>query len=151
VGRIYVATKNVAVTAAVDLFEIVSGSAAITVLHSLSIGQQTKITAEQLNLTIKRGYTVSGSGGSSVTPGPILTLDSAFSGTVEAANTTRAGTGTAVELLNDAFDILAGWEKVWTPETRPVIVPSQRLIWGLETAPAASMTLAITAVFEEIG
>jgi hypothetical protein len=150
-GRLYTVTKNVAVTTAVDLFEINAGSAAIVWLHSLSIGQQTKITAEQLNLSIKTGYTVSGSGGSSVTPAPILPLDSAFSGTVEAANTTRANTGTPVERMNDSFDILAGWEKVWTPETRPVIVPSQRLIWGLETAPAASMTLAITACFEEIG
>jgi hypothetical protein len=150
-GRIYTVTKNAALTTAADLVEFNAPSTAIWVLHALSIAQQTKITAEQLNITLKRNWSTSGSGGSSATPVPLLAGDTAAGGTVEVFNTTRANSGTPLTVLDDAFDILSGWEKIWTPETRPIVAPGARLVWGLETAPAASMTIAVTAIFEEIG
>jgi hypothetical protein len=40
---------------------------------------------------------------------------------------------------------------VWTPETRPILSPSRRLTVELVNAPADSITMSGTILFEEIG
>ena len=151
-GRMYTAIFDaVAVTAAQDLFEIVAPSDAVVRLHRIIINQSSDTDSEQLRFAIKRGATTSGSGGSSVTPNPASAGDSAFGGTVEANNTTRASAGTIVTLHVEAQNVLNGWDWHPTPEERIDISPSIRLIVGLEAAPVDSLTMHGTMYFEEIG
>ena len=104
--------------------------------------------SEQLNILVHRGST-DGSGGSTVTPAPMQVGDAAFGGTVAANNTTQSTEGT--QLHSEAFNVMAGCSVWWTPETRPVISPSGRLVIELQTAPADSLTMSGTVYFEEVG
>lgn len=153
-GRIYTAQFNgVAVTAAQDLFELVAPSDAILIIHELDISQTSDVgdAAEELLLvTLKSGATTSGSGGSSVTPVPKELGDAAFGGTCEANNTTAAADGTIVTHRATAWNVRAPLSIIWTPETRPVISPSRRWVCSIP-APADSLTMNGTIVFEEIG
>lgn len=151
-GRIYTAVfEEESVSAAQDLFEIVAPSDAIVKIHELVLGQSSDAgdsESEQLSVIIHRGST-SGSGGGTPTARPMEAGDAAFGGTVETNNTTQSTEGNI--LWGDAFNVLAGLQKIWTPETRPVISPSGRLIVELQTAPADALTMSGTLVFEEIG
>lgn len=158
-GRMYSATfKAIAVTAAQDLFEIAAPSDAAVIVHGFAVSQVTETgdsAEEMLQMTANRGVgsVTSGSGGASVTPQPLNDGDAAFGGTVERNNTTimAVGTGTLEELEAYAWNVRIPWERWYTPETRPVISPSNRWTLELETAPADSITLEGTVWFEEIG
>lgn len=151
-GRMYSVTfEEVAVTAVQDFFEINAPATAVVVLHSVSVSQSSDAgdaQSEMLNILYHRGST-SGSGGSVPTARPMLVGSAAFAGTVEVNNTTQSTEG--VILRSETFNVLAGY--VWqpTPEERIVIAPSGRLIIELQTAPADSLTMSGTAVFEAIG
>ena len=148
-GRMYSATfEEVAVSAAQDLFEINAPSDAVVVVHGFEISQSSDTDSEQLNILVHRG-TTSGSGGSSVTPNPLEVGDAAFGGTVEANNTTQGTEGTI--LHSAAFNVLNGYVWIPTPECRPVISPSGRLIIELQTAPGDELTMSGVAYIEEIG
>lgn len=154
-GRIYTAAfNNVAVTAIQDLFEIVAAADSIVVVHDLHLSQNTDVgdaAEEVLRIELTSGHTTSGSGGSSVTPVPAQLQDSAFGGTCEANNTTQASTGTIVTHYVWNWNIRVGFDKIWTPETRPVIAPSRRMCVELPAAPADSVSMSGTITFEEIG
>lgn len=148
-GRKYSATfEEVAVTAAQDLFELVAPSDAVVIVHSFEISQSSDTDSEQLNLLVHRGST-SGSGGSPVTPAPLEAGDAAFAGTCEANNTTQSTEGTKIH--SASFNVLNGYIWMPTPEIRPVIAPSGRLIVELQTAPADSLAMSGTIYFEEVG
>lgn len=154
-SRIYTATFGaVAITAVQDIFEVVAPADAIVKIHRIQLAQTTDVgdTAEEiLQLQWTSGYTTSGSGGASVTPVPTEFGDAAFGGTVERNNTTQANTGTAVEHYNWAWNIRMEFDKVFTPEERPVLSPSRRGVLELPVAPADSITVNGTIVLEEIG
>lgn len=151
-GRIYTATfEQVAVTAAQDLFEVVAPADAVVAIHSWGFYQSSDAgdaESEQLALLIHRG-TATGSGGSSVTPSPRNVGDAAFGGTVEANNTTQSAEGTF--LGSYSFNVMAGIERIYTPEERDIISPSGLWIAELQTAPADSLTMNGWVKFEEIG
>lgn len=159
-GRIYTATfKSIAVTVAQDLFEIAGPTDAVTIIHEWGLFQTTELgdaAEEQLLLTTNRGVgtVTSGSGGATVTPQPISDGDPAYGGTVERNNTTimAVGTGTLetdLEVL--AWNIRVPFQRIYTPELRPVISPGNRWTLELETAPADSITMHGYVIFEEIG
>lgn len=154
-GRIYTAVfNNVAVTAAQDLFEIVAPADSVVVVHDLHISQNSDLgdaAEEILRIELTSGHTTSGSGGSSVTPVPAQLQDSAFGGTCEANNTTQASGGTIVTHAVWNWNIRVGFDKIWTPETRPVVAPSRRVVVRLPAAPADSVSMSGTITFEEIG
>lgn len=158
-GRMYTAVfKSTAVTAAQDLFEIAAPSDSVVVVHSWGLFQTTETgdaQEEMLLLTTNRGVgtVTSGSGGATVTPQPISDGDAAFGGTVERNNTTQmaAGTGSLEELEVLAWNIRVPMEKIYTPETRPVISPGNRWTLEMESTPADSITMHGTVTFEEIG
>jgi hypothetical protein len=151
-GRVYVATfKLVAATAAQDLFEINAPADCAVILHGFGVSQSSDAgdaASEMLNVLIHRGST-SGSGGSTLTPAPLHLGDAAFGGTVESNNTTQSTEGTLLGSWD--FHIAAGLQVVFTPETRPVISPSARLIIELQSTPTDSLTISGYAFFEEIG
>lgn len=152
---------DVAVSAAQDLFEITAPADSRVLIHEIDIGQYSDAgdaAAEILGLQIIRGYTVSGSGGSSVTPGNLNSYGRAAGAVVEANNTTVANTGTVETLLATVWHLQAGF--IWRPD-RPSLrdqmnakliqlAPSERLVVRI-TAPADAITTNGTIVFEEIG
>lgn len=159
-GRMYTATfKSTAVTAAQDLFEILAPSDAIVVIHDWTLSQTTEVgdaAEEMLILTTNRGVgsVTSGSGGAAVTPQPIQDSDAAFGGTVERNNTTilAVGTGTLeTDLEVHAWNVRVPYQKIYTPETRPVLAPSTYWTLEMESTPADSITMHGTVTFEEIG
>lgn len=151
-GRMYSAVfEEVAVTAAQDLFEIVAPADAIVVVHGFSFSQSSDAgdsESEQLSILVHLGST-SGSGGSTPTARPLQPGDAAFGGTVEANNTTQSTEGNILDAR--CFNVMAGLEVVYTPETRLIISPSGRLIIELQNAPADSLTMSGSVFFEEIG
>jgi len=157
--RLYTAQFNaVAATAAQDLFEIAAPADAALKIHDWTVFQTSDVgdTAEEiLRLETVRGIgsVTSGSGGSTATAQPIEDGDSAFGGTVEANNTTRmaAGSGTLETLEQYGWNVRLPMEKIYTPETRPVVSPSNRWTLSLPAAPADSLTMSGLVTFEEIG
>src|SRR5574338_394573 len=100
-GRIYnLPLARTAVTAAVDLAEILTAATHLCLIHSIEVMQSTDVKdaeEEMLQLAWKSGQTTSGSGGNTgVTPIPVLIGDSAHGMTVETFNTTKATAGTIV-------------------------------------------------------
>jgi hypothetical protein len=153
-GMMYAATFGaVAVTAAQDAFEIVAPSTKCVVIHEIALEQSSDAgdaQAELLRVQAIRGFTTSGSGGSSVTPAPLENGSAAAGSTVEANNTTVATTGTTATLFDRAFNVQIGFFWQPTPECRVVLSPSQRLVVRIP-APADSLTMHGTMIFEEIG
>jgi hypothetical protein len=153
-GMMYAATFGaVAVTAAQDVFEIVAPADGCVVIHEIALEQASDAgdaEAELLRVQAIRGFTTSGSGGSSVTPAPLETGNPTAGATVEANNTTVATTGTTATLFDRAFNVQIGFFWQPTPECRVVLSPSQRLVIRIP-APADSLTMHGTVIFEEIG
>lgn len=157
-SRLYTAQFSaVAVTALQDLFEVVAPSDAVVKVHSWSLLQTSDVqdaAEEILRLETVRGVgATSGSGGSTPTAQPIEDGDSAFGGTVEANNTTRitAGGGSLETLEQYGWNVRVPIEKIYTPETRPVISPGNRWTLALPAGPADSLTMSGMVTFEEIG
>jgi len=158
-GRMYSTHfKDVAVTAAQDLFEILGASDSLTIVHRVLLTQRTEVgdaAEEMLLLTTNRGVgaVTSGSGGSTHTPQPVCDGDAAFGGTVEINNTTvmATGSGSLEQLEAFAWNIRVPFDLVYTPEQRPVISPGNRWTLELETVPADSINMSGTVWLEELG
>lgn len=158
-GRLYTAVfSSVAVTAQQDFLEITAASNCAVVLHDWELSQSTEVgdaMEEGLSLKVVRGVgtVTSGSGGTTPTAQPIEDGDAAFGGTVEVNNTTKmvVGTGTLEQLGSYNWNVRVPYQKIYTPETRPTISPSNRLTIELATTPADSITVSLTATFEAIG
>lgn len=159
-GRLYTATfKDIAVTAAQDLMEILAPSDAVVIIHDWTLSQKTEVKdaeEEMLVLTTNRGVgaVTSGSGGGTITSQPIHDGDAAFGGTIERNNTTQmaAGSGTLeTDLEVHCWNVRMPYQKIYTPETRPVISPGNRWTLELETTPADSITMSLTVTLEELG
>lgn len=155
VGQVFTAQfSGVAATAQQDLFEIVAPADAIVVIHDIDLSQTSEVgdaQEEQLLVLAKSGATTSGSGGSTVTPVPVMFDGTAFQGTVEANNTAKATTGTIVTHHAWAWPVRVGLQKIFTPETRPIISPGRRWTLELATTPGDSITINGTITFAVIG
>lgn len=86
-GRMYAVTfENVAVTVAQDLFEISPADDKPVLIHAVYVSQSSDmgdVQEELLRVTIKRGHTTSGSGGSSFTPVPLQSSSGAAAGAAQ--------------------------------------------------------------------
>lgn len=158
-ASIFTATFSaVAVTAAQDLFEITAAGTAGTGarrvgIRQIRIGQYSDFgdaQAEILSITLIRGYTVTGSGGTTVTPAPTLSAAAVALSTVKANNTTVANTGTAATLIADVMNVAAGW--IWQCATDlsdvKWLAGGERGVLRL-SVPADSLTMNGTIWFEE--
>lgn len=154
-GRVYEAPfKDIAITAAQDLFEVLVATDSLVRLLALDLSQRTKLSNEILRLTIRRisGVPTSGTGGGTITPTPVSSGDAAFGGTVERNNTTtRLTGGTAVDLWDKDWNVVLDLEVVFPDKRIYEIPPGGYLVVGLETAPAASMTVSGMLTLEELG
>jgi hypothetical protein len=154
-GMLYAVTfSSVAVTAQQDFFEYTAPADAVVIVHSVQLSQssdQGDAAAEGLAILHKRGATVSGSGGSTPTPGPLEFGFAAAGGTAETNNTTKANTGTIVTLESGNWVVQQTYLWLPTPELRHVLSPSQRYTVELGTTPADSLTVSGTMIVEEFG
>ncbi len=156
-GRFYsIPLSPTAVTAAVDLFEILAASGKPFILHEIVVAQKTDYgdaAAEGLDVFVKRatGSYTSGSGGSTVTPAKHLTNDAAAGPTAEVFNTTQAaaGTGALTTIRGECWNVQAGWQYLPTPEQRPLFLPAEACVVSI-SAPADSITVGGVAVIEEL-
>lgn len=145
-------------TAAIDWFELIAGASVGIVLLGLDISQTTELgdaAEEQISWYIKRasGSYTSGSGGNtSVARPPVRAGDGAATFTAETLNTTQiaVGSGTLTTMLQSSFNLRAGLDKLWTPETAITCGGSQALAIGLGAAPADSVTWIGTAYVAEL-
>ena len=154
-GRIYTASFNEqAETVQVDLLEIAAGASDLIYIHEIGIGQLLDAgdaEEEMLLLKLVSGNTTTGSGGNTITPVPALIGDPASGATVKDTNTTKATAGTQVLHYSWYWNIRVPFQMIWTPETRPVLIPSRRMQLELATTPNDSLTFGGYIVFEEVG
>jgi hypothetical protein len=149
--------SNVSVTAQQDFFEISAPATGIVIIHRCLISQTSDVgdaAEEGLLILLKRNQTTSGSGGTTVTPaagGAMENSGPAFSGVVEANNTTKAGTGTISTLHAEAWNVRQVFDFLPTPEMRPVLSPSQRATFELATTPADALSVSGVLQFEWLG
>lgn len=152
-GRVYrVPFAAVAITVQQDFFEVLAGANKLTELLEFHLSQVTKVgdaNEAELALLLKTGQTVTGSGGSTVTPIPAQLGDAAFAGTCKANNTTKAGTGTIVTHEAWNWNIRMPFSRIFTPETI-IAIGANRLTLELATTPPA-ITVSGVMVLREQG
>ena len=156
-GRMYVGSfENVAVTVAQDFFEIDPATNKTVVIHGFGIYQYSDLAdaaEEILRLSIVRGHTTSGSGGSTMTPAPLSSSADTAAGdtTIEINNTTIASTA-GTTLYIHYMNTRAGVEVWYPPEARPVASAADTtIVLRLLAAPADSLSMGGFIVFEEVG
>lgn len=142
----------------VDWFELITGASGKICLLGLDIGQTTELgdaAEEQVDWYIKRGtgsYTSGSGGNTSVARNPVDPGDASATFTAETLNTTQilVGSGTLTTVFNSTFNLRAGLQVFWTPETAPMIGASSALAIGMTGNPADSVTWVGTAYVAEI-
>ena len=155
-GRIYnLPIARTAVTAAVDLAEILTAATHICEILAIELSQSTDVKdaeEEMLQLAFKMGQTTSGSGGNTgVTPVPVLIGDAAHGMTVETFNTTKASAGTIVTHKVWDWNVRVPFQYIFAPEQCLIIPPSTRATLELVAAPADSITIGGQITLRVIG
>lgn len=109
--------------AAFDFFELNAAAEKPIGIRRIRIAQTSEPTTEeeQLAITIKRGYSSSGSGGSAPTPAACRPGDAASGFTAETMNTTQASGGSPTTHFEDAWNTRAGFDVAFAPE---------EMVWG---------------------
>jgi hypothetical protein len=146
----YVLSNTIAsFTGAKTVFEIGAATNTVLKIHRLKVGQSTTETDDSTLLEWGT-YTASGTGTNVATlveaidPG-----DSAFSGTAEDNHTANISTGEII-LGREGISVLAGFEKIFLPDSRPVVPGAGFFALQLDVAITA-VTLVYEVEFEEIG
>lgn len=143
----------VAVTAAQDLFEISPADDKPIEILGIELGQTSDsgdAQDEQLQLSIVRGHTSSGSGGNSATPSPVDSNDSAAGFAAEINNTTIAASGSTTTHLVTAWNVRAGYIRQFAEWERPRASQANTTIVVRTSAPADSLTMNGTLWVREL-
>lgn len=137
---------------AFDFWELVPAAAKPIRIRRIRIAQTSELTTEeeQLAITVVRGNTTTGSGGSSPTPLKLCSSDSAAGFASETMNTTVASAGSPESLMEDAWNTRAGYDMAFAPEESPEAVNGER-ICVRSSAPADAVTIRGTIWVEELG
>lgn len=101
-----------------DLFEITPADDRPVTVIGLFLSQSTELAEaeeEQLRISVIRGHTTSGTGGTATTPRPLDPRSSAAGFTAETVNTTVASAGTTVTLHSETWNVRAGYG-LWLPD-----------------------------------
>jgi len=143
------------VTTSIDLSEIVAHAAKPLLIRGFVIGNKTEVgdaQEENLRITIKSGQTVSGSGGSAVTPANKDGQGTAAGFTAEQFNTTKAGTGTIVDHGPWVWNVRVTPYVEKFPDGEEVfLIAGRRATLELVDAPADTMDIYGHLVVQEIG
>lgn len=146
-GRMYSVVATSTQSVAGDILSIEAPATGMCVLHSITVTQSTSETDDSTLIDISRWATV-GSGGAAITPAPML-VGSAASAIVVRAFDTVDASGAQTKLLLEGISLLAGFSKIWTPEARPNIPPSGRIVTKF-IGDVTAVTMVVTAEFEEL-
>ena len=118
-ARVYTVEFNaVSVSVQQDFFELTPADDKPIEILGVFISQHSDFGDAQDELLLYqciRGFTTSGSGGSTATPRPLDRSGPAAGFTCEINNTTKANTGTTNTLHSDSFNVRAGLG-LWLPE-----------------------------------
>lgn len=147
--------EEVAVTTSQDLFQVEVTSVNHAVLiHSISISQSSDVVDELIAIFYRVDFAFGIGTGTTLTPAPLQVGDPAFSGNVY-SNASK-GSGEEANAGWTQFNILQGYYKVFAPNER-FLIPTwsgagetYAFLVTLLTAPADSLTMSGTIVFEEI-
>jgi hypothetical protein len=153
-GRVYAVTFSaVAVSAAQDLFEITPADDKPCQIVGIELGQSSDAgdaADELLQVSIIRGFTASGSGGSSATPAAMNPGDGAAGFSAEVNNTTVANTGSSVTLQTTCWNVRGGYIN-WFPEgAEPMASQANTTLVVRSTAPADAVTMSGTLYVREL-
>lgn len=152
-GMYSIVIPATAISAAVDLLELLSADDKPIELCGIEIAQTSDVGDAQdevCRISVVRGNTTSGSGGSSATPAPLDPSDGAASFSAEIANTTAASAGTAVTLMEIGWNVRAGYSMYWPEGFRPKTTQGAGLLCLRQAAPADSLTTDMTVWVREI-
>lgn len=157
-GRLYqVPIPFVAQTTQIDFFELTAATEKPCRIHEIYLAQSTEIKdaeEEQLTLKLKRasGTVTSGSGGTAPTPVPQDPRDTASGLTAEVNNTTKlvVGTGAITDERLYSWNVRMPFHLIFTPETRPFIVGSEKKVLELTATPTDSVTMGGYILVEEL-
>lgn len=149
-GVVYRVTfDRVAVTAAQDLFLLITASGVPIEILSIDIDQSSDFgdaQAEGGAVRMRQGMTTNGSGGSTPTPvGP-----GTASTTAHANDTTASSAGTIVEWEDLAFNWQSGFHWRATPVEQMPVPASAKWALNLPVAPADSLTVSGVVRFREL-
>lgn len=150
-GRIYsFAFSGSAETAATGLMELANASDRVSLIHEIGLSQLLDFgdaEEEMLLLNIKKGVTT-GTAGTGATEVQFDAGDAAPA----AVGQYSQGTSTGGSLIQAIYwNLRIPFQHIYTPETRPVLGPSELFVVELATAPADSVTFGGYLVWEEIG
>jgi len=153
-GRVYTVTISgiASPAAAFDFLEISPAANKPVRINRIRIAQTSEPSTEeeQIALTVVRGHTTSGSGGDTTPDGGVLSpSDTAAGFTAETMNTTIASAGTAVNLIEDAWNTRAGCDLPFAPEEAPECINGVLLVVR-SGAPADAVTIRATFWVEEL-
>lgn len=156
-GRMYTVQFNdVAVTVAVDFFDLAPAAESPIIIHAIFISQNTEVgdaAEEMLTVRVIRGFATVGSGGAAATPVQANENDAGALFTARTNDTTIAvvGAGATEIFHSEAFNVRTGWVYIPTPEMRPICTLTKtRIVVQLKSAPADSVTFSGTCYVEEI-
>ena len=130
-----------------DIIEIVAPADAVVRLHTVSVSF-VSVTDESVEIRIGK-WTAAGTGGTTPTPNKVETGSRLFGGTLRLAATVDAS-GTETNDWAEGMSTLAGFLRVYTPETRPRLSPSERIVVNIVDS-VTSQDLIFTVEFEEVG
>lgn len=147
--------EHVTVSAAQDFLELTPADDKPCYLMGMKITQDSEVGDAQeefLRVSVVRGNTTSGSGGSAPTPAPMDSNDSASGFTAEVNNTTVASSGTAVTLHSESFNERGLCEQYWPDErTAPRVSQGNTLMCvRLNAAPADAVSMSGTFYVREM-
>lgn len=153
-GMVYSAVfTRVAVTAAIDLFELNTAAGKSIEILAIIVGQNTEeadAQSEMLSIDFIVNHSTSGSGGSAPTPRAWDRSNTIAAATgAEVNNTTVATGGTPLTLYSDAWNVQAGFQWIATPEMQIKIDVSSRFVVTSPDTPADSITISGTIVWIE--
>lgn len=135
----------------VDFAEIVAPATHVLYIHAIHLSNLTEVgDAQEENLLIlaKTGATTTGAGGNAaVTPIPEGLGITAFGGSCETFNTTKATSGTIVEKRRWHWSVRMPWDPIILPEFRIRVAPSERFTLELGTTVADSITIGGHIIF----
>jgi hypothetical protein len=140
-----------AFTTATDVFEITAAASTRVMIHQLELCQTTDLSdaaEEVLRIGWYRGVTA-GATGTALTESPYNDSNNGAATAAVVANRGTASTGgTLLHIIG--WNIRIPLEKIWTPETRPILELSTVGTFKLLAAPADSITVSGTLLWEEL-
>ncbi len=148
--RMYVLSNFIAAfTGPKTVVEIGALTNTVLKIHRIKLGQSTSETDDSTR--VEWGiYTASGIGTNIVANVEVVDPgDAAFGGTAEDNHSTDISTGEVIK-GREGISLLAGFEKIFLPDSRPVVPGAG--FFGLQLRDAiTSVTLVYEIEFEEIG